>query len=368
MLNNASAAFSTNNGNTWTTSIGGPVSGSGSYRPVADKVNSTKFYIMQPSAGTLWKSENGGALFTVGATSLPTSSDVPAAVPGYEGNLWMPAWSNGLWISTDSGATFTKIANVQEGYRVGFGKAAPDHAYPAVYIWGTVAGTAGFFRSDDIGVTWTRINDDMHQYGYINQLIGDPRVYGRVFIATSGRGIIYGQPEGVLADDEIPDPNDPVFNVPLESVVYIDSYQAPWKGDGWGFGALTFNNATPVHAGVDSIKVTFNQSWGVFRLSSSVFNVGKHQNLEFWIHGGDTGGQGVSVTARLAGDVWLNAYKIPQSSLVANTWTKITIPLATLGLSSTDDIIGFAIGNYGFTPSTATPTQPTFYIDDIVVF
>ena len=40
---------------------------------------------------------------------------------------------------------------------------------------------------------WLRINDDLHQWGWTGQTItGDPRIYGRVYIGTNGRGIIYG--------------------------------------------------------------------------------------------------------------------------------------------------------------------------------
>jgi hypothetical protein len=37
-----------------------------------------------------------------------------------------------------------------------------------------------------------RINDDQHQYGSIGSVTGDPRIYGRVYFATGGRGVIYG--------------------------------------------------------------------------------------------------------------------------------------------------------------------------------
>jgi hypothetical protein len=38
-----------------------------------------------------------------------------------------------------------------------------------------------------------RINDNLHQYGSTTAAItGDPRVYGRVYFSTNGRGIIYG--------------------------------------------------------------------------------------------------------------------------------------------------------------------------------
>jgi hypothetical protein len=37
-----------------------------------------------------------------------------------------------------------------------------------------------------------RINDDAHQYGWTGGAItGDPRVYGRVYVSTNGRGVVY---------------------------------------------------------------------------------------------------------------------------------------------------------------------------------
>jgi hypothetical protein len=54
----------------------------------------------------------------------------------------------------------------------------------------------GVYRSDDAGEHWVRINDDQHQYGLMLQIIGDPRVYGRVYLGTHGRGILYGEPKG----------------------------------------------------------------------------------------------------------------------------------------------------------------------------
>jgi hypothetical protein len=50
----------------------------------------------------------------------------------------------------------------------------------------------GLFRSSDSTRTWTRLDDERHQYGTIHQVAGDPRVAGRVFLATEGRGVIYG--------------------------------------------------------------------------------------------------------------------------------------------------------------------------------
>jgi photosystem II stability/assembly factor-like uncharacterized protein len=69
---------------------------------------------------------------------------------------------------------------------------AAGATYPAVYVVGTVSGVYGIFRSDDAGASWIRIDDDRHQYGMLGDIAGDPRIYGRVYVGTEGRGIVYG--------------------------------------------------------------------------------------------------------------------------------------------------------------------------------
>jgi hypothetical protein len=79
------------------------------------------------------------------------------------------------------------------GLCFGFGKAPPGKTYPALFAAGTLNNITGIFRSDDAGRTWVRINDDQHQYGTrFRCLCGDPRVFGRVYVGTDGRGIVYG--------------------------------------------------------------------------------------------------------------------------------------------------------------------------------
>jgi xyloglucan-specific exo-beta-1,4-glucanase len=75
------------------------------------------------------------------------------------------------------------------------GLAAPGETYPTVFIWGQVEGQPGVHRSTDWGQTWLRINDDAHQFGGPGNgsfVIGDNNVFGRVYMSTAGRGIVYG--------------------------------------------------------------------------------------------------------------------------------------------------------------------------------
>ncbi|MGW2256523.1 1,4-beta-glucanase [Streptomyces sp. NPDC001780] len=165
--------------------------------PVADPVDRTRFYVYDTDAGAVYRSTDSGATFTRGASGLP-SGDVQfriAAAPGRSGDLWLSAKWNGLYRSTDGGASFTKVTSCWGSYALGFGRAAPGAAYPAVFQTGATENFVGVYRSDDTGASWIRVNDDTHQWGWTGEAItGDPRVHGRVYLGTNGRGIQYGDP------------------------------------------------------------------------------------------------------------------------------------------------------------------------------
>lgn len=187
--------FTTGGGKTWTASAGIPAGA----RVESDRVNANKFYGFK--SGTFYVSTDGGKTFAATAASgLPLNGPVKfKAVPGREGDIWLAGgeeWDNtyGLWHSTDSGASFVKLANVEEADNIGFGKAATGQTYVALYAVAQVAGVRGIFRSIDAGQTWVRINDNQHQWGRAGDtsITGDPRIFGRVYIGTNGRGIFYG--------------------------------------------------------------------------------------------------------------------------------------------------------------------------------
>ncbi|KAB2349538.1 cellulose binding domain-containing protein [Actinomadura rudentiformis] len=215
---------STGFGTTWSPSSGVPANAI----IESDRVNASKFYAF--SNGRFYVSTNGGQSFTPAATGLPTTGVHFKALPGKEGDIWL-AGETGLFRSTDSGATFTKLPNVSKAVNVGFGKPAPGRTYQALYAVATINNVTGLFRSDDAGATWVRVNDDQHQYGNMGEaLTGDPRVYGRVYLGTNGRGIIYG--------DTSTTPTDPPSSCTA-------TYKTTSSWQGGHQGEVTVTSTTP---------------------------------------------------------------------------------------------------------------------------
>jgi xyloglucan-specific exo-beta-1,4-glucanase len=189
-------------GQTWTPVQGLPDTG----RPVADRVDPARFYALDFSNGTLFVSNDGGAAFSVTTTTgLPAdiSRDRPTwseaawplhATNDQAGDLWLVS-GQGLFHSGDGGKTFVKSTGTLRVESLSFGKAPQGQTYPALFAIGRQGDTRAIWRSDNRGATWIRLNDERHQWGTRFRCIAaDPRVFGRVYIGTDGRGILYGEP------------------------------------------------------------------------------------------------------------------------------------------------------------------------------
>ena len=205
--------WSNNEGRTWTKSTGLP----NDVMMVSDRVNPHKFYAFGKGANeraSSWESSDGGRNFTLTNGSIFTdnvSDNVWShenknfrAVIGEEGHLWLAADRAGLFHSMDGGRTWERIEgfNCPPGCRshdddkhsqipiIGLGMAAPGAEYQALYTNAKLRGQWGVYRSDDKGISWVRINDNSQQFGAANSAItGCPRTFGRVYLATNGRGI-----------------------------------------------------------------------------------------------------------------------------------------------------------------------------------
>ncbi|MFJ9157682.1 cellulose binding domain-containing protein [Streptomyces griseoviridis] len=185
--------YTTGFGSSWSASSGIPAGAV----VEADRVDAKTFYGFK--SGKFYVSSDGGATFTASAaTGLPAGDSVRfKALPGTKGDVWLAGGASdgayGLWHSTDGGASFTKLSGVEQADTIGFGKAATGASYQTLFTSAKIGGVRGIFRSTDKGATWTRINDDAHQWGWTGGAItGDPRVYGRVYVSTNGRGVVYG--------------------------------------------------------------------------------------------------------------------------------------------------------------------------------
>jgi len=188
--------YSTDLGETWN-----PVEGLPAGAKIrSDRVKASVLYAF--SGGKFYRSTDGGKTFTdTGATGLPPGAvENFRAVPGHKNHVWLAGRGDekegiggGLWRSKDGGTTWKQITVFETAESVGFGKAAKRSGYPAIYTSAVKHGKAAIYRSTDGGSRWRRINDDAHQWAWSGSSItGDPQVYGRVYLTTNGRGIIYG--------------------------------------------------------------------------------------------------------------------------------------------------------------------------------
>jgi hypothetical protein len=69
-----------------------------------------------------------------------------------------------------------------------------------------VNGVRGLYRSTDQAASWMRVNDDAHEYGGPGNgqfVQGDMNVFGRVYLSTAGRGIVYGDDDTILSNDVV---------------------------------------------------------------------------------------------------------------------------------------------------------------------
>ena len=177
----------------------------GGLRVVADRISPNRFYALDLFGDRLYVSQDGARTFAARDLRLPGGPPKPGdrgdarggqdalyATPGRSGDLWIAAF-DGLYHAAPA-RSFERVSGPSEIQAFGFGRSAPKAETPALYLAGVVDGVRGIFRSDDAAGSWVRINDDAHQWGLVLAITGDPKRYGRVYVGTHGRGVIYGKP------------------------------------------------------------------------------------------------------------------------------------------------------------------------------
>jgi hypothetical protein len=189
-------------GKNWVAVKGLPPGG----RPVPDRADPKRFYAVDFDTSVVYVSNDAGHSFkpqrTVGLPSVigtdrPHWREAPwplIATPGRKGDLWYVSQGK-LFHSTDGGKRFAWVENDIAVSTFDFGKAAPGKTTMTLYAIGDKDGVSAIWRSEDVGKSWVRLNDEYHEYSRVWRCIAaDKNVFGRVYVGTDGRGIVYGEP------------------------------------------------------------------------------------------------------------------------------------------------------------------------------
>jgi uncharacterized protein YjdB len=172
----------------------------------ADGATAGKFYILSNSNGKIYSTTDGGANWSqVGASPHSWSRTVKMrSAPGIANHLWVVSGHNsefvfpqdqtGLHFSSNGGASFTKMAGFDEAWAMGFGaKQNSGQAYPTIFVYGRYNNTWGLFRSVDQGANWARCAEYvLDRLNSVNDICGDPDVFGKVYLAQGATGFSYG--------------------------------------------------------------------------------------------------------------------------------------------------------------------------------
>lgn len=189
-------------GGHWTKIIGLPPGAS----IVADRADAAVFYGVDYARGIVYVSRDGAQTFVPQKTrGLPDIvADKPRnreafspliATPQRKGDLWFVA-SGRLYHSTDGGVHFARVETALKIFTFDFGKAPAGSDDKALYALGTMDETFAVWQSLDQGKTWVRLNESEHEYCRMFRAIAaDKNVFGRVYVGTDGRGIVYGEPK-----------------------------------------------------------------------------------------------------------------------------------------------------------------------------
>jgi len=175
----------------------------GAFRNITADTNFDCVFYFYDWNGDFSISTDGGETWCiVNDNTLPASNDSwqkarLISIPGHPGHLWINI-NQQLWHSTNSGANwsnYSALHSANKARALSFGKGV-NTTYEAIYIYGSIDGVSGnfFYRSDDIGITWTKINDhaEYEVWGDNKIIAGDRNVAGRLYATASGQGVIYG--------------------------------------------------------------------------------------------------------------------------------------------------------------------------------
>lgn len=155
----------------------------------SDKVEPETFYRYQWDGSCLSVSKDGGRSWEV--RKAPEKMSELRVHPWRAGEVWL-AGENGLAVTRNQGKSFRLITNVRKVRALAVGLGSSPKTI-SIYIAAEMGGAGGYFRSDDDGAHWTRI-DAKSAPTQQPFLEGDLRKWKRCFVATAGTGLWVGEP------------------------------------------------------------------------------------------------------------------------------------------------------------------------------
>lgn len=223
----------------------------------SDRVNGNVFYYSEPATDSatnkkysaLYRTKDGGDTWDIINMGTANDYDWIKTIPFIEGGIWYYSQAQGkILASYDFGDTWTPVDTITPagffGFGVGDGSYTDNPDAPATYVVGEHDGDFGMFISDDLGRTWTLISPESQTFPIdVVDICGDRNSYGSVFVATGGRGALYGNGAPVNKPEQVPDPEpepEPEPEPPLPE------------------GAITYNPGDSITLSVKAKNTTAN--------------------------------------------------------------------------------------------------------------
>jgi hypothetical protein len=141
--------------------------------------------------------------------------------------------------------------------------------------------------------------------------------------------------------------------------IYQDSLAASWSNWTWiPSGNYSLSATAPVYSGSRSIHVAYSAGWQGLYLAHPGISTNGYTALRFYLHGGSSGGQKISLYVKDTNDNAGPLVSLPAPQ--ANRWSEVRIPLTSLNASGTT-IKGLVWQD------SSGGAQPSFYIDEIAL-
>jgi aryl-phospho-beta-D-glucosidase BglC (GH1 family) len=151
-------------------------------------------------------------------------------------------------------------------------------------------------------------------------------------------------------------PGGNVIADPQELVIYDNAFSYGWGN--WSWTPTNENSEELAYSPTKSIAIDANPWAGsMFGNWGGPLNRSDYRTLTFWVNGGAVGGQRLTVSAvyNWAG----TGSSFLTDPFPANTWTKMEIPLASLGVTDSSGITGLVFAN------NSGSALPRYYVDEV---